>query len=143
MKTRLGLSAAVLGAMLAVAACGGGDSGDAASTTINVTLTEWAVSPSASSASAGRILFAARNEGRIPHELIVLRTDRDPAQLPVTNGLVDEDTAGTVIGEIEDDELPAGGSDSLTVTLGAGKYVLFCNISGHYQQGMYAPLEVR
>jgi uncharacterized cupredoxin-like copper-binding protein len=52
---------------------------------------------------------------------------------------VDEDKAGDK-GEVS--ELNPGQSGSLTVTLAPGKYVLVCNVPGHYGAGMWAEFDV-
>jgi len=57
-------------------------------------------------------------------------------------GQVDEAASGTVIGKIEQSELGPGKSASATFDLSPGKYVLICNLRGHYKDGMYTALEV-
>jgi len=39
-------------------------------------------------------------------------------------------------------ELEPGQSGSLTIAMKPGKYILFCNIPGHYVMGMWAILEI-
>ncbi|MEP7082419.1 MAG: hypothetical protein ABI841_05525 [Chloroflexota bacterium] len=135
-------------AALALSACTGASSspgagGDGEATTIAVTLQEWAVVPASDSAPAGEVTFEVTNDGPADiHEFVVLRTDLDPAELPVDEqGAVTEDGEGIeVVDEIED--LPVGESQNLTVTLEAGNYVLLCNIysadedEAHYAMGM-------
>ena len=60
--------------------------------------------------------------------------------LAACEGQVDEEASGTVIGKI--DEMSSGESASATFDLSPGKYVLICNISGHYKSGMYTAFEV-
>ncbi|HSJ00569.1 MAG TPA: hypothetical protein VLA59_09315 [Patescibacteria group bacterium] len=116
---------------------------DGEATVVAVSLQEWAVVPDQSSAPAGDITFAVTNDGPDDiHEFVVLRTDLDPADLPVDeNGVVSEEGEGIeVIDEIED--IPVGDSQDLTVSLDAGNYVLICNIwspdegEAHYKLGM-------
>ena len=137
------LLAVLAASSLAIAGCtGGGDSGGGA-TTVAVTLQEWAVVPATDSAPAGDITFDVTNDGPDDiHEFVVIKTDLDPADLPTdADGVVDEEGEGMeVIDEIED--IPVGGSQSLTVPLDAGSYVLVCNIwsedesEAHYLMGM-------
>lgn len=124
---------------VAAAACGGGG----AQSTVDVTLREFAVEPAQSSAPAGEVTFEVRNEGpNDPHELVVIRTDLAPDALPTDDrGVVDEEAEGIeVVDEVE--EIPVGGSATLTVELDPGSYVLICNIydeeeqEAHYAQGM-------
>jgi uncharacterized cupredoxin-like copper-binding protein len=134
-------------AVLALAGCttgassasAGGDEG----TEVDVALQEWAVVPAVDSAPAGEVTFHITNDGPADvHEFVVLKTDLDPADLPVdADGVVTEEGEGIeVIDEVED--LPVGESEDLTVTLEAGNYVLLCNIwsedesEAHYQMGM-------
>jgi uncharacterized cupredoxin-like copper-binding protein len=66
----------------------------------------------------------------------------DPAQeLPYINIeiRVDEDKAGDK-GEVS--ELDPGTSGKLTVTLKPGKYLLICNVPGHYAAGMWSEFTV-
>ena len=53
---------------------------------------------------------------------------------------IDEDTAGTNVGETGDME--TGATQTLTLDLAPGHYVFVCNLPGHYQQGMHASLTV-
>ena len=55
---------------------------------------------------------------------------------------VDETGSGTIIGKIEQDELGSGKSASATFDLSPGKYVLICNLGGHYRNGMFAGFTV-
>ncbi len=123
---------------LAGAACGGGGGG-----TVDVTLQEFAVVPSESSIDSGSVTFDVTNEGpEDVHELVVIKTDLSPIDLPTDpNGSVNEDGEGMeVIGEIED--IPVGETQSVTLDLESGSYVLICNIydesekESHYQEGM-------
>jgi uncharacterized cupredoxin-like copper-binding protein len=137
---RTGGRIAVTAALAVVAAaCGGGG----AQSTVGVTLREFAVEPAQSSAPAGEVTFEVRNEGpNDPHELVVIRTDLAPDALPTDDrGVVDEEGEGIeVVDEVE--EIPVGGSATLTVELDPGSYVLICNIydeeeqEAHYAQGM-------
>jgi uncharacterized cupredoxin-like copper-binding protein len=72
----------------------------------------------------------------------VIKTDLAPDALPTDeNGAVEEEGEGMeVIDEIED--IPVGETQTLTVDLDAGNYVLICNIfdeeeqEAHYSMGM-------
>ena len=155
MKTRVVRSAA-LGFALALAvlpACSsdessppsaaGSSSSPPAGGTIDVTLQEFAISTSASSAPAGSVTFDATNEGpKDDHEFVVIKTDLGITDLPANaDGLVDEEGAGIeAIDEIA--EFPPGETRTLTVDLDAGSYVFICNVfdkkenESHYLEGM-------
>ncbi len=57
-------------------------------------------------------------------------------------GEVDESKAGMAIGKIAKSELAPGKSASVVFDLAPGKYVLFCNLWGHYKDGMHTAFEV-
>jgi uncharacterized cupredoxin-like copper-binding protein len=142
--------AAATAAILVIACTGGAASpSPAAGTTVAVALQEWSVNPAASSAPAGPVTFTVTNNGPEDiHELVVIKTDLGPLELPTDEtGTVEEGGAGmTVIDEIEDIEV--GDTQDLTVELDAGAYLLICNIydeeegEAHYRMGMVAPFTV-
>jgi uncharacterized cupredoxin-like copper-binding protein len=127
---------------------GGGGGGGSDATTVDVTLQEWSVNPSVTSAPAGDVTFAVTNDGpEDVHEFVVLATDLSPDALPTDeHGAVTEEGEGMeVVDEIED--IPVGETQELTVTLEPGNYVLLCNIysededEAHYQMGMRIAFE--
>ena len=63
-------------AVLVFAACGNGGG------TTEVELSEFAVSASPASLSAGEITLNTANAGDFPHQLVVVRTDLAPGALP-------------------------------------------------------------
>ncbi|MEO8423437.1 MAG: plastocyanin/azurin family copper-binding protein [Actinomycetota bacterium] len=133
MKRLLVLAAA---AALVIPACSS-DSGG-----IGVTLSDFKVEPAESSASAGELTFDITNDAEQTHEFVIFKTDLAPDELPTgDDGDVDEEGEGvTHIDEIED--ITGGSTESLTVTLDAGSYVLICNLPAHYGQGMHAAFTV-
>jgi uncharacterized cupredoxin-like copper-binding protein len=105
-------------------------------TRVQIELSEWALGQNFTQSGSGTTIFHVTNKGSLAHELVVLRTDMTIGDLPIgSDGKVDE-SAGQVIGEIEVDELQPGAEASATFQLGSGKYVLLCNLPGHYAQGM-------
>lgn len=115
--------------------------GAVAPTTINAALNEFSIRVDMSSASSGEVTFRIRNEGSIPHEFVVLKTDLPEAQLPVEDSEVNEEAAGIEAID-EQEEFGAGGTETLTVDLDPGRYVFICNVSGHYQLGMHTSFTV-
>lgn len=101
--------------------------------TVKVSLGEWFVKPDKPSVAAGSIEFEVTNDGTVEHEFVVVKTDAAPDKLPVKGGKVDEEKAGESPGEIED--LAPGKTESATMKLEPGKYVLICNLPGHYSNG--------
>jgi uncharacterized cupredoxin-like copper-binding protein len=109
--------------------------------TLRVDVTEWSITGENGgpipSVTAGELTFEVHNIGQIPHELVVIKTDTDPANLPLTDG--DADETGS-IGEVE--QFPAGQTETGSFNLQPGTYALICNIPAHYKQGMHALLTV-
>jgi len=103
---------------------------------ISAVLTEFDLVISSASAPAGEITFEVKNAGELPHELLVIRTDLDAAELPFEDFKVVEEGLD-LVAKVED--LAAGESVSLTAHLEAGHYVLICNLSGHYESGQFGP----
>ncbi len=118
------------------------DGGDAAvrGTAVDVTMADYMFTLSRSSVPAGTVTFTATNNGTHPHEMVIVQTDLPPAMLPTAmDGSVDEEMLD-VADEIE--EIEPGSSDTLTLDLDAGTYVLFCNVDDHYSRGMYIAFTV-
>lgn len=108
---------------------------------LEVAMNEYAYVPPAAKTTAGPVNVSAPNDGALPHELVIAKTNADPSKLPTTSdGSVDED-ALDVPGEVP--EVGAGETGTATIDLKPGKYVMFCNIPGHYAAGMYGTLTVK
>ena len=133
MKRLLVLAAA---AALVIPACSSDDGG------IDVTVSDFKVEPAETSAPAGELTFDITNDAEQTHEFVIFKTDLAPDALPVgDDGDVDEEGEGVEhIDEIED--ITGGSTQSLTVSLDAGKYGFICNLPGHYEQGMHAAFTV-
>jgi uncharacterized cupredoxin-like copper-binding protein len=106
-------------------------------TVVKVTLKEFKVLPTPTSAPRGVVAFSARNAGKLDHELVVLKTNLAPAKLPVKGAKAVE------VGRVGKVVVKPGKVGALTVTLKAGKYVLLCNFPGHYQAGQRIGFVVR
>ncbi|QKC84814.1 sulfocyanin-like copper-binding protein [Mesorhizobium sp. NZP2077] len=91
---------------------------------------------------AGEVTFNVKNDSKdTVHEMIVMYLADPGKPLPYVEAenRVDEDKAGDK-GEVS--ELDPGKSGTLTVELKAGKYLLICNVPGHFGAGMWAELTV-
>lgn len=91
---------------------------------------------------AGKVTFEVANNSKDNiHEMVIAPVKGDNAPLPyvASENEVDEDNSGD-LGEVS--ELDPGKDGSLTLNLKPGKYVLFCNVAGHYMNGMWALLTV-
>lgn len=110
---------------------------------VQASLREWAIELDGAdelTVPAGDVALEVHNAGATFHELAVIKTDLDPANLPTDGAFVDEAAAGQVIDRTN--QLNAGATELLELELEPGNYALICNIAGHYQQGMRARLQV-
>ena len=155
-----GVVAVVAIAGFVVAGCGGDDdttttepateagaaagAGDAKGAALEIKMGEFYFDPKNATAKAGPTTIEAPNEGKTEHELVLFKSDMNPAKLPTeANGEVSEEKMDEVAeeaGEIPDVE--AGDTKSEEFNLTPGKYVMFCNLPGHYAAGMYGTLTV-
>jgi hypothetical protein len=87
---------------------------------------------------AGRVDLSVDNMGPDDHELIVVRTSkalpRRPDGLIVNEDAVERQTVGVIE--------PGLGPRHLQLDLHPGRYVMFCNMEGHYLGGMHRRFRV-
>ena len=107
-------------------------------TRVNVTEREYKVKPSRTKAPAGKVKFVVTNKGDLVHELEVVKWSRDRGDP----------------GEAEQGELRRGPRDgrgrghrarrdqALHRESQARRYVLLCNVVGHYELGQYRGFRV-
>jgi plastocyanin len=125
------LAAVVL--CLAVASCGGAGG---ASTSIDVTMTDFQFQPSQYTVPAGQeIEFNSTNNGAVIHNFVIMK-------LGTTAGeFFDEEDVPNVYWEVE---LPPGAdvATSFTAPSEPGEYQVVCRTEGHIVSGMTAKLTV-
>ncbi|MDZ4718281.1 MAG: sulfocyanin-like copper-binding protein [Roseiflexaceae bacterium] len=115
-------------ALLALSSCG-------TPGPITTTLTDYAFKLSQPSAKNGKVTFRMTNSGSVTHEFVVVQTDLAADKLPMNaDGNVDEEKL-TSMGEQGDIE--TGKTLDLTLDLHPGRYLIICNLPGHFQKGMY------
>jgi uncharacterized cupredoxin-like copper-binding protein len=98
---------------------------------------------SAEAVEAGEITFEVLNSSKdMVHEMIVTKLEGLSTPLPYISNenRVDEDKAGD-FGEVS--ELDPGKTGALRLDLKPGKYLLFCNIPGHFTSGMWTIFTVK
>jgi uncharacterized cupredoxin-like copper-binding protein len=135
---RLLIAVGVLAVVPLLGACGTSTPTPLPETQVEVFLSEFAVEPTVLETGPGTTAFFVTNHGEIEHEFVLIRTDAASDALAVAGGQVDLASAGEVMGEIETDVLQPDASGFLRLDLVAGKYVLICNVPGHYEAGMQA-----
>jgi uncharacterized cupredoxin-like copper-binding protein len=99
-------------------------------TIVHVRLVEFKVQPRPGKAIPGAVSFVARNAGTVRHELVVLKTKLPPGKLPLRGTRAAEPGRVGRIGPVA-----PGRSRTLNLLLKPGKYVLLCNLAGHYVAG--------
>lgn len=112
--------------------------------TVAVDLNEFTIKPSPTSATAGDVTFVATNTGKLPHEMIVMKTDLEPSDLPSEqngNHIEEEGPGMEFIGEIHETEPGKTATEKMNLT--AGKYILFCNVPTHFKNGQYIKFDVK
>lgn len=109
---------------------------------VKVIETDTAIELSPSTVPAGVIKFVAYNQGQLPHEMEIIKTDLPLDQMPIKDNRLDRKKVGDKIDEIEAEDLPSGATSTLLTNLQPGRYLIECNIPGHFQAGMKAELLV-
>jgi uncharacterized cupredoxin-like copper-binding protein len=149
-KRHFTLAASAVAIALSIGACGGGD--DKSSTTaasnptsneptaVSTSLGEYFIKLDKSSLPEGKVRFNVSNVGKIKHEFVVLKTNIAPGKLPLKGGDANEEIAESP-GEVPG--IASGKKKSLDVILKPGKYVLLCNLPGHYKAGQYTGITVK
>jgi hypothetical protein len=118
---------------------GGGAGGG---TAIGVTERDFHISTSIAQVSPGEVSLRIQNRGPDEHELIVAPERRGGLPMRSDGFTVNEEA----VQNSEPGSIPPqrpGGTEYLKLQLRAGRYVLFCNMEGHYMGGMHIDLVVR
>ena len=102
--------------------------------TVGVKLGEMFVRPNQTTVAAGQITFNVQNTGKLVHEMIVAR-----APVTLAPGATRASERNSV-GEVS--ELQPGTSGKTKISLKPGKYVLFCNVPGHFAAGQHVAFTV-
>lgn len=104
-------------------------------TTVGVTLKDFGVASAYASVPSGSVTFSVKNNGAIPHEFVVVKSELTVDKLPqFEQKLVDEKQVQVVTKLAPMD---AGKQHDVTVALQPGKYILLCNVASHYTSGMF------
>ncbi len=122
--------------------CGNSASAGAGGTVIGVTERDFQISTSIARVSAGEVSLRISNQGPDEHELIVAPERK--AGLPMRSDgftVSEEAIQNSEPGSITPQQ--PGGTEYLRLHLARGRYVLFCNMEGHYMGGMHTQLVVR
>jgi uncharacterized cupredoxin-like copper-binding protein len=108
---------------------------------LKIGMGDYFFSPAAATASAGKLSLSTVNRGKLPHEMVLAQTNLPAGKLPtLPDGSVNEEALKSP-GEIPD--VAAGATKSTKLDLQPGRYVVFCNLPGHYSAGMFGTLVVK
>lgn len=125
--------------VLVTNACGQAMEPLPADVNVIVDMKEYAITLSVPTIKAGTIKFGIRNNGTMVHDFDVYKTDLPIDKLPIDGGTAKVKMDGLVKQMIN---ISAQRSTTLSADLAPGRYVIICNVAGHYQLGMRAELQV-
>jgi uncharacterized cupredoxin-like copper-binding protein len=92
--------------------------------------------------AAGLVTLRVHNAGPDTHELLLVRLHG--ARLPLRrDGLTVDEEALEHLHPVTVEGMERGKTEDVRVRLRPGRYVLFCNMAGHYLSGMHAQVVVR
>ena len=126
----------------AAAVAASGAQAEDSSVVVNVTIADGSMQLDQSTVPAGPVTFQVSVVGNLDHEIQVIKTRLDPKSLPagMEPGVVDEAAVGDKAGEIED--IVADSPLMDTFQMASGRFVVFCNVPGHYAKGEVTTLDV-
>jgi uncharacterized cupredoxin-like copper-binding protein len=119
-------------------------SSSAVESRIDVTLHDFGIKVSRHSVPAGLVVLHVTNDGPSTHEINVDLTRYQAGKIPLQrDGLTAAENAPGLhrIDSIEQVNLHR--TEDLTLDLKPGRYVLWCNLEGHYLGGMHQTFDVR
>jgi len=103
-------------------------------------LSDYKITSDHPTVAAGHVVFGIRNHASMLHEVKVIKTDLAPDALPIDQAAAKANEEGKVAELLN---IASGASRKLVADLTPGKYVIICNVAGHYQLGMRVGLEVK
>jgi uncharacterized cupredoxin-like copper-binding protein len=137
LRVLIAVWAAGLAAVL-LAGCAG--TGPAAGSVIPVSEADFQIA-APTHLTAGEYTLRVHNEGPTEHELIVVRAGGHALPLRTDGLTVSEEALQSLEAGALEPGRPGAVRD-LKVRLTPGRYVLFCNMEGHYMAGMHSELVV-
>jgi len=112
-------------------------------TALPVTEHDFAIQPGETSLPAGLIDLAVTDRGPSAHEMLIFQTDLPADRLPRSpDGRVDENGEGVLKVFDSGDNIAVATTKTFHIALAAGRYVMVCNLPGHYLAGMHTSFTV-
>ncbi len=125
---------------LTLAGCGGAGKA-AGGAVVGVTERDFHIATTTTHVAAGSLTLRIHNAGPDEHELIVAPERQDGLPLRADGFTVSEESiASSEPGSIQPQQPEH--TELLRMRLKPGRYVLFCNMEGHYMAGMHTVLVV-
>jgi uncharacterized cupredoxin-like copper-binding protein len=91
---------------------------------------------------SGTVRLVVRNKGPVSHELLVVRASTGRLPRRADGFTIDEDAIHNRVVKVIEPQRP-GAERSVVIQLSPGRYLLFCNMSGHAAGGMLMSFRVR
>ena len=149
-RFRFAVAASVLGILaVSIGACGDDEKSSTSSgttattpgkTTVKASLGEYFIKLDQLLVPAGSVQFDVSNDGKIEHEFVIIKTQPCARQASAEKR---RSQRGCRIVPGRYPSVNARQTKTLEVTLKPGKYVLICNLPGHYKAGQYTGLDVK
>ena len=127
-------------ATLASGCDGGGQGAGAVGTVVRVSERDFRIS-APKHVAAGAVIFRVSNKGPDDHEFIVVRTRDGNLPLRADGVTANEERFSRATAGLLEAGAP-GSVRELRLKLAPGRYMLICNMAGHYLGGMHAELVV-
>ncbi len=113
-----------------------------AGTPVSATEAEFKIVLGSSTVPAGALTFSIANKGAIAHEFVIARSDDVAGALPTADDTTVDEESESVVHITETEDIQPSTVRVVTTRLSPGRYVVFCNIPGHYAAGMHASFTV-
>lgn len=136
MSTRL-LTALIALALLA-SSCAGQPQTLPADVQVVVDMKDYSITLSVATVKAGQVKFGIRNLGAMEHQFDLIRTDVAIDKLPIDSGAKAKEDG--LMKQVK--AIGSGKVATISADLAPGRYLIICNIAGHYQLGMRVELRV-
>ncbi len=107
---------------------------------VTVEMKEYTATATPATIKAGTVKFGIRNSGTLVHQFDLIKTDLAPDQLPI-DGATATARADVLVKQLK--SIGAGVVATVSADLQPGRYVIICNVPGHYQLGMRTAFTVQ
>ncbi len=103
-----------------------------------VDMKDYSVTLNVATVKAGSIKFGIRNLGSMEHQFDLIKTDVAIDKLPIDSGARAKEDG--LVKQVKG--IGTGKVATISADLAPGRYLIICNVAGHYQLAMRAELRV-